>query len=422
MRKQNKDGSKQNKEFTSNAAKKIDDVISQVMGAEFDEGVGSPTLNVAVHHDSPCNEGTKSYANLFNIGSPQASNEVKPNMGGVSNTNKARSDGGVNVSKKQNFKALVNKEMVENANTVLPIVAFTIVQNYVNNTWAKFGLQKLVKNDDGVFLFKFTSKDRLERVLERGPWIIRNTPIILNRWTPNVSLKIDVVTKVPVWIKLYNVPMVAYSKDGLSLLATQGQINFERALVELNVDYVLKNEVSMAIPLEDESGHTQEVIRVEYEWKPPHCSECKIFRHTDENCQKKVKLDTNSDKCPMIVKEPVIVSIVGMNSDGFTEVKRNKNKGKKVVKKPNSNFYWQKKGTKKKGADMDSTTQNMDIGAEYGTSSSRSTHEEDSESGLKSAQWNEDLMSDDEVDEYIFLEGDKFGDKFDIRLKGRVRK
>nr|GFB36395.1 hypothetical protein CTI12_AA091940 [Tanacetum cinerariifolium] len=50
---------------------------------------------------------------------------------------------------------------------------------------------------------------------------------------------------------------------------------------------------------------------------------------------------------------------------------------------------------------------NMDIGDEYGTSSSRSTHEEDSESELKSAQWNEDLVSDDEVDEYIFPEGDK---------------
>ncbi|GKB37490.1 hypothetical protein Tco_0882432 [Tanacetum coccineum] len=36
--------------------------------------------------------------------------------------------------------------------------------------------------------------------------------------------------------------------------------------------------------------------------------------------------------------------------------------------------------------------------------------------------WNEDLESDDEVDEDIFPDGNKWDDQFDIRLKGRVRK
>ncbi|GKE23367.1 hypothetical protein Tco_1434879, partial [Tanacetum coccineum] len=39
-----------------------------------------------------------------------------------------------------------------------------------------------------------------------------------------------------------------------------------------------------------------------------------------------------------------------------------------------------------------------------------------------SPTWNEDFESDDEVDEVIFSEGNKFDDQFDIRLKGRVRK
>ena len=52
----------------------------------------------------------------------------------------------------------------------------------------------------------------------------------------------------------------------------------------------------MAIPLEDGTGYTREVIKVEYEWKPPHCTNCKIYGHTNDKCSKRV-MDTPSDKC-----------------------------------------------------------------------------------------------------------------------------
>lgn len=121
---------------------------------------------------------------------------------------------------KVNFRALVNEDRVANHDTMLPMaamkkvlsrydntlvgyflgktIAFPLVQNYVTNTWGKFGLQKLMKNDDGVFLFKFATKEGMDRVLERGPWIIRNLPIILNKWTPTLSLNKNEVNKVPV--------------------------------------------------------------------------------------------------------------------------------------------------------------------------------------------------------------------------------
>ncbi|GJZ51256.1 hypothetical protein Tco_0605771 [Tanacetum coccineum] len=189
-----------------------------------------------------------------------------------------------------------------------------------------------------------------------------------------------------------------------------GRINIARALVGINVDSVLKYKVSMAIPIEDGTEYTREVIKVEYEWKPPHCTDCKIFKHTNDKCSKGVNnLDTPSDKCTKIVREPVIASTTSTNIDGFMEVKRKKNKGKKAdlqtrsrhvdgirLNKPNPNFYWQK------------------TGADCGVSSSRGIQEEELESGLKTSQWNKDLKFDDEVDEFIFTESDKYGDKLDI--------
>ncbi|GJR86241.1 zinc knuckle CX2CX4HX4C containing protein [Tanacetum coccineum] len=68
---------------------------------------------------------------------------------------------------------------------------------------------------------QFASKAGLEQVLESGPWMIRKSLIILNKWCSSVSLKKGEVTKVLVWVKLYNVPVLAYSDDGLNLIATQ---------------------------------------------------------------------------------------------------------------------------------------------------------------------------------------------------------
>ncbi|GJQ97256.1 hypothetical protein Tco_0008395 [Tanacetum coccineum] len=125
-----------------------------------------------------------------------------------------------------------------------------------------------------------------------------------------MSLSKDNVTRVPVWVKLHKVPVVAYSEDGLSLIATQignlimldaftslmcveeqGQIGYARALIEVRADKELKQEVIMAVPnVEDDSvSHTLEKIRVEYEWKPPLCLDYHMFGHANKQCPKRVQ-------------------------------------------------------------------------------------------------------------------------------------
>ncbi|GJX99873.1 hypothetical protein Tco_0356892 [Tanacetum coccineum] len=205
----------------------------------------------------------------------------------------------------------------------------------------------------------------------------------------------------------------------------------------------------MAIPNEKGDGYTKAVIRVEYEWKPPHCADCKIFGHDLLHCPKHVAVTVPND--------PSKIATVATKSDGFTEVKRKNHKGKKAdmqprsrqidgirLNKPQPNFHWQKKGNIRRGADMDPTTKvgtnsmnmvkgpstsnsfdalnTMNVEDECGTSSSRGNLEEEQVEGTKESHLNEHVESDEEVDEFIFPEGDKFGDKFDIRLKGRVRK
>ncbi|GJX49003.1 reverse transcriptase domain-containing protein [Tanacetum coccineum] len=230
-----------------------------------------------------------------------------------------------------------------------------------------------MRNDDGVFMFKFASKEGLDQVLQRGLWMIRKSPIILTKWSSGLSLKKGEVTSVPVWVKLHGVPILAYSEDGLSLIATQigkpllldaftssmcvkswSQINFARSLIEVSSESELKSKVTMAILNEEGDGYTKEVIRVEYEWKPPHCGDCKIFGHDLLQCPKHVKETVINDPSKVGTSTTTVTS-----SDRFTDLTRKKNK---------------------------------------------------------------DFKSDDEVDEVIFPEGNKWDDEFDIRLKGQARK
>ncbi|GJS95060.1 ribonuclease H-like domain-containing protein [Tanacetum coccineum] len=232
-------------------------------------------------------------------------------------------------------------------------LAFPVVQNYVNNVWSKFGLVKLMKNDDGVYLFKFSFKSGMEQVLERGPWLIRKSPIILNKWSSSMSLKKGEVTFM----------LVAFTS---SMCGRVMGLNWFCA------------------------GFIEEVIRVEYEWKPPHCIECKSFGHSPTTCPNHVK--EVAPKAPSLADKP---SPMEDQEEGFVEVNNRKKKGK-----AGSNQHCQISGIKL----------------------SKLNYEANETNKQTLSEWAEDVESDDEVDEVLYPEGNKFEDQFDIRLKGRARK
>nr|GEU41754.1 hypothetical protein [Tanacetum cinerariifolium] len=69
------------------------------------------------------------------------------------------------------------------------------------------------------------------------------------------------------------------------------RFSFAQALIEISSHSTLKKEVTMAIPEDEGDGYIKEVIRVEYEWKPPDCVDCKILGHGPNLCPKRVTED-----------------------------------------------------------------------------------------------------------------------------------
>ncbi|GJV96518.1 RNA-directed DNA polymerase, eukaryota, reverse transcriptase zinc-binding domain protein [Tanacetum coccineum] len=151
-------------------------------------------------------------------------------------------------------------------------LAFPMVENYVKHAWVKYGLKRVMMHH-GFFMFQFDSDSGMVK---------------------------DKVTHVSLWLKMHNVPIVAYSKVGLDLISAKvgrlmrldahtnficlnswGHIDYARALVEVSADNPLVDSVDIDIPREDRNGYTTANIRIEFEWQPPRCGTCKIFDHLD---------------------------------------------------------------------------------------------------------------------------------------------
>nr|GEY67885.1 hypothetical protein [Tanacetum cinerariifolium]GEY67892.1 hypothetical protein [Tanacetum cinerariifolium]GEY74527.1 hypothetical protein [Tanacetum cinerariifolium] len=171
-------------------------------------------------------------------------------------------------------------------------LAFTLMENYVKNTWAKYGLKRIQLHEE-FFLFQFNTKEGMESVLENGPWLIRRIgkPLMLDSYTSNMCLN------------------------------SWGRSAYARVLIEIAADVELMKSLVIAIPMGYKEGHTFAMIDIEYEWTPPRCASCRIFDHV-------------SKKCP---KLPKVASIEKVTDYGFIEVKKKKAKAKKNRKSSKKN-------------------------------------------------------------------------------------
>ncbi|GJR61915.1 reverse transcriptase domain, reverse transcriptase zinc-binding domain protein [Tanacetum coccineum] len=119
-------------------------------------------------------------------------------------------------------------------------VAYPVVENYVKNTWGKFGIVKSMMIKD-IHFFKFGSKERMEAMLESGPWLIHNVSLILKQWTPDANIIKEDVCNIPVLVKFHDVPITAFTEDGLSVIATK------LAMIELKVDVELSDTIVVVV-------------------------------------------------------------------------------------------------------------------------------------------------------------------------------
>ncbi|KAG4969263.1 hypothetical protein JHK82_034972 [Glycine max] len=172
-------------------------------------------------------------------------------------------------------------------------LSMTMLKNYMVKMWNFVILPDMLYHDDGYFLLRFMNREDKETVMMRGPYTIRNMPIILKEWTPDFNLSKDLEKTMPIWVKLPQLPLCLWGLKSLNkigsaignplmtdeCIAQKLRVSYARILVEVDITQKLVEEITIS----DRTGGKIKQI-VEYEWKPEFCEKCQKAGH---QCGKK---------------------------------------------------------------------------------------------------------------------------------------
>ncbi|GJY05634.1 RNA-directed DNA polymerase, eukaryota, reverse transcriptase zinc-binding domain protein, partial [Tanacetum coccineum] len=157
----------------------------------------------------------------------------------------------------------------------------------------------------------------INEVINNGPWMVNNKPMVVQKWCIDMCLDKTEPKKIPVWIKMINVPMEAWSVKGISALASSvgkpvimdevttkmcmtgvRRFGFARVVVEIDAEKGIKDKIEVMYRSKNVAEGTKKTVDVEYSWIPSICSKCKVFGHTDNNCKftRKDVIDNNTEK------------------------------------------------------------------------------------------------------------------------------
>nr|GEV29431.1 RNA-directed DNA polymerase, eukaryota, reverse transcriptase zinc-binding domain protein [Tanacetum cinerariifolium] len=82
---------------------------------------------------------------------------------------------------------------------------------------SKYGIDDVKVNVNGNCFFKFRTEEGMNEILKQSPWIVNNRHLFLQKWDPVVGME---KSTIPLWAKLTNVPLEAWSKEGINALAS----------------------------------------------------------------------------------------------------------------------------------------------------------------------------------------------------------
>ncbi|PWA80613.1 hypothetical protein CTI12_AA195220 [Artemisia annua] len=128
--------------------------------------------------------------------------------------------------------------------------------------------------------------------------MVDSVPLFVMSWNAEMGMKKADPVKMPLWVKMVNVPMEAWSMDGISAMASSpgtpilmdnmtthmcqfgvGRPDYARVLIEFGATKNLKKCINIQYTHKEQNVRGTKEVKVEYDWKPMVCTYCRVFGH-----------------------------------------------------------------------------------------------------------------------------------------------
>ncbi|CAK8537819.1 unnamed protein product [Lathyrus sativus] len=186
-------------------------------------------------------------------------------------------------------------------------LSMNAVKNFMARSWNFVQLPDMYFNDEGYFILWFKSFTDRDEVMLRGPYMLRNIPLLIREWRPDFKIKDELLRTLPIWVKLSQLPIVLWGDTSLNKIgsalgkpimtdectANRLRVSYARILVEMDIT----KELPQSITITDPAGEKMQQS-IEYEWKPLFCNKCQKVGH----CCDKPKM--RKQWIPRNVKQP----------------------------------------------------------------------------------------------------------------------
>lgn len=164
-------------------------------------------------------------------------------------------------------------------------VNYKALENKLNRDWAKTGPIKIIDMPRGFYAVQFDKDEDYNNALFKGPWMIADHYILVQRWRRNFLKSAKMVKKVAVWVRVPELPLELYNDKFLTRLGNclgvmlkidrltsfhhRGQ--FARLCVEIN----LANPVIPQVVVRGEK------LNLVYEGLHTICFHCGVYGHEE---------------------------------------------------------------------------------------------------------------------------------------------
>jgi len=209
-----------------------------------------------------------------------------------------------------------------------------VLSRKLRDLWRPTGGMSVLDLPRQFFMVRFEVEEDYMMALTGGPWRVLGSILMVQAWSPEFNPLRDVIETTPVWVRVANLPVTFYHNEILLGIAAglgkpikvdlttlrKERGRFARVCVEVN----LKN------PLKGTLVVNGERYFVSYEGLQTICSLCGIYGHTVNNCPMG-RTTQGSQRSEQGME--IVSSASTQNQDGFTEVRRarNRTQGPKLV-------------------------------------------------------------------------------------------